>query len=50
MVLSGLSLSSLATAQVEPEKVEAACKDGILTITLAKPEVVKPRQITVKSA
>lgn len=37
-------------AQVDPNKVEAACKDGILTITLAKPEVVKPRQITVKSA
>jgi HSP20 family protein len=36
--------------QVDPNKVEAACKDGILTITLAKPEEVKPRQITVKSA
>jgi len=37
-------------AQVDPNKVEAACKDGILTITLAKPEVIKPRQISVKSA
>lgn len=37
-------------AQVDPNKVEAACKDGILTITLAKPEQVKPRQISVKSA
>ncbi len=37
-------------AQVDPNKVEASCKDGILTITLAKPEEVKPRQITVKSA
>lgn len=37
-------------AQVDPSKVEATCQDGILTITLAKPEVVKPRQITVKSA
>jgi len=36
--------------QVDPDKVEAACKDGILTITLAKPEEVKPRQITVKGA
>lgn len=36
--------------EVDPNKVEAACKDGILTITLAKPEEVKPRQITVKSA
>ncbi len=37
-------------AQVDPQNVEAACKDGVLTITLAKPEEVKPRQITVKSA
>jgi HSP20 family protein len=37
-------------AQIDPNKVEAASKDGILTITLAKPEEVKPRQITVKSA
>jgi HSP20 family protein len=37
-------------AQIDPNKVEAASKDGILTITLAKPEVVKPRQISVKSA
>lgn len=37
-------------AAVDPNKVEAACKDGILTITLAKPEEIKPRQITVKSA
>jgi HSP20 family molecular chaperone IbpA len=30
--------------------VEAACKDGVLTITLAKPEEIKPRQISVKGA
>jgi|UniRef100_A0A7V6DPP0 HSP20 family protein len=36
--------------QVDPNKVEAACKDGVLTVTLAKPEQVKPRQITVKGA
>ncbi len=35
---------------VDPNKVEAACKDGVLTITLAKPEEVKPRQIEVKGA
>ena len=35
---------------VNPDKVEAACKDGILTIRLAKPEEVKPRQIKVQSA
>lgn len=33
-----------------PDKVEAACKDGILTIKLAKPEETKPRQIQVKVA
>jgi HSP20 family protein len=37
-------------AQVDPNKVEAACKDGVLTITLAKSEEVKPRQISVKGA
>ena len=35
---------------VDPNKVEAACKDGVLTITLARPEEVKPRQITVQGA
>jgi HSP20 family protein len=37
-------------AQVDANKVAAACKDGVLTITLAKPEEVKPRQIAVKGA
>jgi HSP20 family protein len=37
-------------AQVDPAKVEAVSQDGVLTITLAKPEEVKPRQISVKSA
>ena len=35
-------------AMVRGDKVEAACKDGILTIKLAKPEEVKPRKIEVK--
>ena len=35
-------------AQVRGDNVEAVCKDGILTIKLAKPEEVKPRKIEVK--
>ncbi len=35
-------------ARMQADKVEAACKDGILTIKLAKPEEVKPRKIQVK--
>jgi HSP20 family protein len=37
-------------AAVQPDKVEAACKDGVLTIKMAKPETVKPRKIEVKVA
>jgi HSP20 family protein len=33
---------------VQGDKVEATCKDGILTIKMAKPEAVKPRKIEVK--
>jgi HSP20 family protein len=36
--------------QIDTEKVEASCLDGILTITLPKAEAAKPKQITVKSA
>jgi len=35
---------------VDPNRVEATCKDGILTIALSKPEEIKPRQIKVTSA
>lgn len=35
---------------VHGDKVEATCKDGILTVKLAKPEEVKPRKIEVKVA
>lgn len=35
---------------VDPDRVEARCQDGILTITLAKPEELKPRKIAVKTA
>jgi len=37
-------------ARVQADKVEATCKDGILTIQLAKPEETKPRKIEVKVA
>ena len=37
-------------SRVQPDKVEATCKDGILAIKLAKPEEVKPRKIKVKVA
>ncbi|ADK80812.1 Hsp20/alpha crystallin family protein [Sediminispirochaeta smaragdinae] len=33
---------------VDPDKVSAAMADGVLTITLAKREEVKPKQISVK--
>ena len=33
---------------IEPTKVEATFKDGILQVTLPKAEVVKPKQIKVK--
>ena len=35
-------------AQVDLEKVEAKSAEGVLTITLPKPEAAKPRQITIK--
>lgn len=36
-------------AKVNPEKIAATVKDGMLTITMAKAEEAKPRQITVKA-
>jgi HSP20 family protein len=36
--------------RLDASKVEAVFKDGVLTITLAKPEQIKPKQITVKTA
>ncbi len=37
-------------AQVRGDKVEATCKDGVLTVKMAKPEEIKPRKIEVKVA
>ncbi|MBU4261256.1 MAG: Hsp20/alpha crystallin family protein [Proteobacteria bacterium] len=34
-------------ADVDPEKVGASLKDGILTLTLPKAEAAKPKQITI---
>lgn len=34
--------------KVDPEKVTATVKDGVLTVTLAKAEEARPRQIQVK--
>jgi HSP20 family protein len=36
--------------QIDTEKVEARCVDGVLTIIVPKAEAAKPKQITVKSA
>jgi HSP20 family protein len=35
---------------INHDAVEAAFKDGVLTLTLPKAEAVKPRQITVKNS
>lgn len=35
---------------VDPNKVSAEMKDGVLRITVGKPEAIKPRQIPIKSA
>ena len=35
--------------QVNTEKVEAGCSDGILTVTLPKAAISKPKQISVKA-
>lgn len=36
--------------RVDPDRVEAAYRDGLLTITVPKAEEAKPRRIQVKSA
>lgn len=37
-------------AEINAEKVEARCADGILTVALPKAEAAKPKRITVKAA
>ncbi len=36
-------------SDVDSEKVEAILKNGVLTITLPKPEAIKPKKISVKA-
>jgi len=33
---------------VDPEKIDASCQDGVLTVTLPKRQEAKPKRITVK--
>jgi HSP20 family protein len=35
-------------ADAKPDRVEASCKDGVLTLTIAKSEQAKPRVIAIK--
>ncbi len=35
--------------EIDPDKVEARCKNGILTVILPKAEKTKPRKISIKS-
>lgn len=43
------SRSVTLPAAVDPERLNATSKDGVLTITLGKREEVKPRKISVKA-
>ena len=42
------SRSLALPVKIDPEKVTASVKDGVLTVTLAKAEEARPRQIQVK--
>jgi len=37
------------TEEVDSDKIEASCSDGVLTVTLPKTEAAKPRKIKVNS-
>ena len=36
--------------QIDANKVEARCSDGVLTVTLPKAEAAKPKQIAIKAS
>ncbi|MFO7785113.1 MAG: Hsp20/alpha crystallin family protein [Thermodesulfobacteriota bacterium] len=36
--------------QVDPEKIDANCSNGVLTVTIPKAEKSKPRQISIKAS
>ena len=35
-------------AEIQPDKVEAGLKNGVLTVTVPKAEIAKPKQIAIK--
>ncbi len=35
---------------VDPDKIEAECRNGVLTVTIPKSEKSKPRQISIKAS
>jgi HSP20 family protein len=36
--------------EIDPDQIEASLDDGVLTVTVPKPERVQPRKVEVKSA
>jgi HSP20 family protein len=49
-VYGKFSRSIKLPTRVDPERVQACYKDGILQITMAKPQTVKSKRIEVKTA
>ena len=47
-VSGSFSRSLRMPEHIDGEKIEAECKDGLLTVTIPKAEVAQPRKIAVK--